>query len=443
MFSYKDILKIVYPLIISGFGQSIVYVTDTFYLGRISDVALAASAIAGLFYASLSMIGFGISSGMQILIAQSFGEGNLDETKKTTIQGQVLQLSACFIFMMLYYSFNEQFVSLLISNTAVKTATLTFLDARMLGLLPMYLFYGFRSYFLGIGRTVVISISTIIMAVANFILNYFFIYGSGFVKPLGMVGAAYASSVSEGISFAIILIFYIIVCKNDKSFFIQIDKFHIKRILNISYPLIIQHFISVFSWFMFFVFVEKIGQKALAISNVIRSVYVLLMAPLLAFSHSTVTIVGQIFGAKHFQNITQAVYRVIFLSALFTLPFSLWAFLFPESLLSIFTNQNDIIMEGVPVLKIVSFALMCFATTIPLLSALAGIGQTLKTLYIEIATLIFYTLANIFFVFVWKLQLSLVWCNEFVYFICIGGMSFFFLRKILNKYTYSNKSITV
>jgi MATE family multidrug resistance protein len=70
MFSYNQILKIVVPLIISGFGQSIIYVTDILFLGRLGEVSLGASAIAGLFYASLMMIGFGISSGLQVIIAQ-------------------------------------------------------------------------------------------------------------------------------------------------------------------------------------------------------------------------------------------------------------------------------------------------------------------------------------------------------------------------------------
>jgi len=60
-------------------AQNVINVTDTAFLGRVSEVALGASAIAGVFYFAIYMIGFGFSQGAQILIGRRNGEENFTQ----------------------------------------------------------------------------------------------------------------------------------------------------------------------------------------------------------------------------------------------------------------------------------------------------------------------------------------------------------------------------
>ncbi|HPQ08559.1 MAG TPA: MATE family efflux transporter [Bacteroidia bacterium] len=432
-FSYKNILSIALPLVFSGFGQSIIYVTDILFLGRLGEVALGASAIAGLLYASLMMIGFGISSGLQVIIAQKVGEGKEKETSDYLLNGIFIQGLIAIFFSIMYLLFHSSILKLFVHNENVLVATDNFMFIRILGLLPYFLFYAYRSYYLGIGQTKIISSVIIVMTVLNLILNPILIYGyENIVPAMNYVGSAWASVISEILGMFLIMLFYAIR-RNSFKFISKIKKEYCREIIVLSYPLIFQHFISVFSWFLFFVFIEKMGARELAISNVVRAVYVVIMSPILAFSHSTVTITGQLFGANDFQNIQKTVWKIVVLAIVFTLPFSLLSFFYPEILMKIFTNDNQLIEGGKVIMKIIAFAIIYFALSMPWISAVTGIGDTSKALLIESISFVVYIVTSFLFVFVFKWNLTLVWLNEFVYFSCIFLLSYVFFNNKIKK----------
>lgn len=431
--SYKEILKIVLPLIISGFGQSIIYVTDTLFLGRLGEVALGASAIAGLFYASMMMVGFGISSGLQVIIAQKFGEGKREETGNYLFNGIFIQLLVALSITLFYFTFKFHLTDILIRNEEIKNATEKFLDIRVWGFVPYFLFYAYRAFYLGIGETKIISVVIVVMSVLNLGLNPLLIYGyKDVVESYGYAGSAMASVVSECVSVFLIMGYYAYKRKSYK-FFSFLKKEKCAEIITLSLPLIFQHFISVFSWFLFFVFIEKMGAKELAVSNIVRAVYVLVMSPILAFSHSTVTIIGQLFGAKEYKQLQPSLQKIVLLSALFTLPFSGLCFFEPQWLMYIFTNDDNLISYGDGVMKVVAWALMYFAIAMPWMSAVTGIGKTVQAFMIESVSFVIYILASYMFVFVWKWDLVKVWLNEFVYFSCIMGLSVWVFTRVVKE----------
>ena len=74
MYTKKEIWKISYPILISLVVQNLINITDTAYLGHVGEIELGASALAGVFYMAIYMIGFGFSIGSQILIGRRNGE---------------------------------------------------------------------------------------------------------------------------------------------------------------------------------------------------------------------------------------------------------------------------------------------------------------------------------------------------------------------------------
>src|SRR3990172_2644582 len=80
--SYKNIWKIAFPIIISGVAQNVVNVTDTMFLGRVSNVALGAGGNSGIFYFVLVITGMGFTTAAQIIIGRRNGEKNYSEIGK-------------------------------------------------------------------------------------------------------------------------------------------------------------------------------------------------------------------------------------------------------------------------------------------------------------------------------------------------------------------------
>ena len=86
-YTYKQIWTIAYPILISLIMEQLIGMTDTAFLGRVGEIELGASAIAGVYYLAIFMMAFGFSVGAQILIARRNGEGNYKEIGPIFYQG--------------------------------------------------------------------------------------------------------------------------------------------------------------------------------------------------------------------------------------------------------------------------------------------------------------------------------------------------------------------
>ena len=75
-YSYKKISAVTLPILVSMLMEHIIGMTDTAFLGRVSEVALGASALGTVYFLAFFVLGSGFSFGAQILIARRNGEKN-------------------------------------------------------------------------------------------------------------------------------------------------------------------------------------------------------------------------------------------------------------------------------------------------------------------------------------------------------------------------------
>ena len=98
-YTYKQIWLIAYPILISLLMEQMIGMTDTAFLGRVGEVELGASAIAGVFYMVIFMVAFGFSIGAQILIARRNGEQQYKEIGDLFYQGIYFQVPAVLLLL--------------------------------------------------------------------------------------------------------------------------------------------------------------------------------------------------------------------------------------------------------------------------------------------------------------------------------------------------------
>ena len=67
--------------------EQLINITDAVFLGHVGEIELGASAIAGIYYLAIYMLGFGFSIGLQVMVARRNGEQDYKETGKTFFQG--------------------------------------------------------------------------------------------------------------------------------------------------------------------------------------------------------------------------------------------------------------------------------------------------------------------------------------------------------------------
>lgn len=182
----------------------------------------------------------------------------------------------------------------------------------------------------------------------------------------------------------------------------------------------IQHIASIASWFTFFLIIEGMGERDLAISNVVRSGYSVLMIPLIGIGQGTQTLVSKLIGQGGTHLVTILIKRLLIISVVSSLVLMLLNLINPQLLLSVFTNDTTLILDSIPVVYVISFSILLFAVAMILLSVVSGTGNTLITLLIEVSSLIIYLNFTYRMVHQWHQPLHMVWTSEIVYFGCMA-----------------------
>jgi len=432
--TYRSIWKISYPIILGGIAQTIVNVTDTAFLGRVSEVALGASAIAGLFYVTVFMLGLGFSIGTQIIVARFDGEKKYKEIGSVLDHSLYFMIPLALLLFLFLKLLTPWLLSYFVKSPEVLASSIIYIDNRCWGILFAFAGLCIRSFYIGISNTRIVIYSTLISASTNFVLNYVFVFGKFGFAPMGIAGSAMASSISEVISllFVIAYTYFTIDFKKYQLFkFARLNMERIRSIFVVAAPSMFQTFIAVWSWFVFFLIVEKMGERPLAISNLIRNIYMILMIPLTGFSSATNTLVSNVIGQGRVKEVFNLVKKISILCFLITLGITLINLINPKITLGIFTNDAELIEATLGSLYVICGSLLLFSITSVLLSAVSGSGNTMASLIIESITIAFYLAATWFVAQVLHLRIELVWCVEYVYFIFMGLLSYWYLNKNL------------
>lgn len=429
--TYRSIWNLSYPIILSIIAQNIITVIDTAFLGRVGEVELGASAIGGLFYFSLFMLGFGFGTGAQILMARRNGEQRFCQVGKIFDHTMYFFVLMGVVLILLNYLFSTIFLKYFISSDAIYESSVVYLNIRMWGVMFALTNVAFRAYFVGITKTSLLGYGAAIMAIVNVVLDYLLIFGHFGFPEMGIAGAAIASVISEGVASLFFVLATIFDPANRKYHIFRLPKFDkdiIVRTWNISVFIMLQNFVSVVGWFLFFLVIEQTGERPLAISNIIRSLYMTLMIHIWAFSSSVNTLVSNTIGAGASYLVMPIVRKVNMLSSLITLVVILISVSFPEFLIRIYTDDPELIAGAKPVLYVVTGAVLPLALSVNWFSGVSGTARTSTALLIEVVCIVIYLIYIFLITFHFRLSLPVIWTSEYVYIVTLGFSSYFYLK---------------
>jgi len=429
--TYRDIWKMAFPVMIGSIAITILNVTDTAFLGRVGEVELGASAIGGVFYFVLVMIGVAIGIGTQILIARRAGEKKHAEIGEIFDHSFLIFLAlSVFLFCILKFM-APALLPVILNDARVVGASIQFLEYRSYGIFFILLATVFRSFYVGIAQPRVYGYYSFLMAGVNVILGYGLIFGHFGFPRMGIAGAGLASSISEGVAL-IFLAIYTLLKPNIREFrlfrFEKLKGHLIRQNLELSAPLVVQNILSMGAWFIFFVFIEKMGEHPLAISNITRGVYMINMTPIWGFMVAANSMVSNIIGQDRKKEVMELLHRIILLSLGVTVLMIGANLLFPYQLLGLFTADRSVMEDSYMLLRIVNSAMLFFGFAIVCISAVSGTGATRVALVIEIVAIVLYMVYIYLTTFYFRLSVEYVWLSEILYWVVTGAASYVYLR---------------
>ena len=432
MYSNKEIWRVTYPILLGLLAQNIINVTDTAFLGHVGEVALGAAAMGGLLYICVYTVAFGFSIGSQILIARRNGEGNYRDVGPVMMQGSMFSFLMAVVLAVVMYIFAGPLIRMLITSDTIYEATYQFFTWRIWGFLFAFLNVMFRAFYIGITNTKVLTLSSVVMALVNVVLDYGLVFGELGLPQMGVRGAALASVIAEASSLVFFLIYT--YCKVDlrkygfrRSF--RIDFGMVGRILQISSFTMVQYFLAMAIWFVFFMALERLGQRELAIANIVRSVYIVLLIPVQALATTANTLVSNLIGAGGTDKVIALLHRISGISFLIMVVCVALTVIFPNHILSIYTGDSGLVAESIPALYVVCASMLLASLANIYFNGISGTGNTQAALGVEVGVQVFYALYVIVVGMVLRQPVEICFTTEIIYYVLMLIFSLIYLKK--------------
>ena len=426
----REIWRIAYPIMLGNLAQTIITFTDTAFLGHLGTIELSASMMAGLFYYVFTTLAMGFAIGIQIFIARRFGEGNYKKIGEVFQHGAMFVLVLGLLLFSILFFFSHPLLRVIIESPNIYAAGCEYLKFRQFGIIFVVFNFLFRSFYVGISDTKIITFSTLIMAIVNIFLDWALIFGRAGLPEMGIGGAALASLMAEVSAFFFFWIVTYIKIPHEKFGMFRWHKWQpalMGDILKVAFPCMIQRLFSFGAWFIFFVMIEKMGEMAIGVSSVVRSTYMILIIPGFAFAATANTLTSRIIGEGKSDEVMSTLWKVVKNSLLCSAVLVAVVAVIPHLFLHIYTDDAALAQAAIPSVYVICVATLLSTLSMTFFEAVSGTGNTTAAMALEFGILIIY----IIYVFLMSKTSTIagVWTAEWVYNILIGLISFVYIWK--------------
>jgi len=428
--SYRQILQMAIPISFAILVPQFNFLINSFFLSKLGPGFMGASGITGVYYLVFSVIGYGLNNGLQTLVSRRAGQDRSSEIGGLFIQSIYLTLMIAAFGIICTYGFAPAIFGNFTDPALAKQST-SFLFIRIWGLPFLYIYQMRNALLVGTNQSKLLIWGTLAETVSNVVLDYGLIFGNLGMPKLGFNGAAYASIMAEFIGMVVVLA--IINAKGMDKRFKLFDNLQFnwqisKTIFIQSSPIILQYAISIISWEFFFILVSHDGMLALDVSQLMRLLFGFYGIFIWAFAATSSTMVSNLVGQGLSKRVMILVGRIAMLSAGSTLVVFIPVQLFTREILSLFNDDLTFLTMAIPVLRVVSVAILMMSVSTVCLNAVTGTGNTRINLMIEMITVVMYILYVYLVMEVFNMSIAWGWGSEWVYWTSIFIMSFAYLK---------------
>ncbi|MGL5099796.1 MAG: MATE family efflux transporter, partial [Fusobacteriaceae bacterium] len=378
-----EVLKIALPTIGDMFVQTLLGFFDMFMVGKIGAEAINAVGVGNTPILLLSTVFFALSTGTTAIVSRAYGSGNKTEGRRSTIQSFILSFPIAIIITLIFLFFGKNLLNFIGAGDNLPLS-LQYYNAVILGLPFMGMNIIFSALYRSVGDAQVPMFTNILSVATNIFFNYVFI----FIFSWGVLGAGIATTIARFLVTGIY--FYLMFIK--KSFWVKLSlkkMFYHRdtalRILKIGLPAALEQGLFRIGMMIFEMLVIRLGTVAYASHKIALTAESFSFNLGLGFAVAATSLVGQQLGKNSVKEAEKYVYICTILSIFVMTLFALAFLLIPTQIISLFTNDSDIIDLASRALWVVSFCQPFLAVSMVLSGSLRGAGSTKSVLFITAA----------------------------------------------------------
>jgi len=427
----REIIKLAAPIALAMLIPQVNFITNNAFLGRFGERELGVSGITGIYYLILSMVGYGLSSGMQIQMARRAGENDKEGLAKIFANGIVLAALLALGLIFLSFFFATEVLGKSLHDPENIRLSIRYLYVRCWGLPFLLVTQLFNAFYISIGRSKLIIWGSLTATIANIFFDYGLIFGHFGFPMMGLMGAGIASIISEFI-YCLTMVGIYFFRKLHISYRLHlIHDFSIqlcRQTLTVAAPLVVQFLFSIGGWQIFFIFIEHEGQRELAASQILRSLFGIIGLGTWSLASACSAMVSNIIGQGSQHEVMSLIMKIVKLSVIYTVVIGGLLFVFSEPFLSMYTNDSELVRFAVPSMRVIIVATLIMAVATVMFNGVLGTGNTAVNLFMEVTSVCIYLIYCYIIIERMRSPLYICWMSEGVYWTSLITFSFFYLR---------------
>ncbi len=334
--SLREIWAVSWPLMLSLSSTSLMTFADRIYLTHFSLASMSAVTCASTFCFVLLAFPLTICEITGVFVGRYHGQELHEKAGKPVWQMLWLALLTWPLFMLL-----SRLASPLLF-TAGSDEDIYFVTSLDFG--PMQLCaFALMGFFLGIGKTKMITLSTVLANILNAILAPIFIFGTPVSTALGVKGAAIAMGLSQG--FQTIFLLFLLLRKEYR------EKYHtkpsgfsfalVKEMLSVGVPAGIGRTAESVAHSIFFRIIAMAGAIELTSATIAQSFYMLVVFCVYGISKAMTAIISNLVGANALSQIPKAIYSAFKIHTILFLILLCFTYAGSEMILAKTLNAQD------------------------------------------------------------------------------------------------------
>ncbi|MEI5993023.1 MATE family efflux transporter [Candidatus Enterococcus mansonii] len=349
----KLLIKFSVPAIIGMMVNALYNVVDRIFIGNASD--LGANGLAGItigFPIMILMMSIGLLFGVggATLFSMKLGAGHKKEAEEVLGNTFTLLAISGFVLLVLGTLFLEPMLQLFGASEAVLPYAKAYMGIIFFGSIFQIMGMGLNNFLRADGQPKLAMITMFVGAGINILLDPIFIY----VFQMGMAGAALATILSQFISMAWILRYFLAKSDGNKirKKYLKLKRPIVTRITALGMPsFLLQLGNSLLNVTLNKNLLAYGGDLAVSGMGIVNSIQTILLMPIIGLNQGVQPIVSYNYGAKKYSRVKEAAKLAIIVATVIVMIGWILTRLFPEVFVTMFNREPELVAFGSYALK--------------------------------------------------------------------------------------------
>src|SRR5262245_28773601 len=352
---------------------------DTLMVGRLGPAAIAATGMGSGVFTAIVIFGMGLMLGLDTLVSQAAGAGRLDECLRWLHHGIVLALLvAPFVMVLTWVAFVT--IDAWGLNPEIGALARPYLEVIAFSAAPLLLYAGLRRYLQGIHVVRPVMYALVTANLVNAGANAILIYGLFGLPALGVTGSAWATCIARVYMAAFL---YVAVRREHQRrgsahphVPFAVDVHRLRQLLTLGAPAASQITLEVGVFALATALAARLDAVSSASHQIALNIVSLVFMVPLGLASAGAVRVGHAIGGRDARRARRAGWTALAVGAGIMIALGVILFVFPRSLLAVFTTDARVLGIGARLLAIAAAFQLFDGTQAVTTGILRGIGDT-------------------------------------------------------------------